>query len=177
VGRIAQLVGPAGVIEEVLRGERHVEVTRLADGLAVVEGLEHRELPRALLQAAGDAEEVLAAGPAGELLPDLVVSLARGSDGGVDRGLAGGPDTREDLAGGGVEHVEVAGIVTVDEGAIDEVAVALLDPDRMGLGGRGELERALQLELRPGGSQGDGLELGVVNVCLNSTGSRGGTCD
>src|SRR5690606_41378407 len=110
-------------------------------------------------------------------MADLAGRVAPADDGAADLGLAGGPDRGADLAGGGVAHVEVAGIVTVDEGAIDEVAVALLDPDRMGLGGRGELERALQLELRPGGSQGDGLELGVVNVCLNSTGSRGGTCD
>src|SRR5690606_26632489 len=97
----------------------------LADRLAVVQGLEHRELPRALLQAAGDAEEVLAALESGQLLPDLVVGLARGGDGGVDLGLPGGADAGERLAGGGVEHVEVARAVTIDELAVDEVAVAL----------------------------------------------------
>jgi hypothetical protein len=36
----AELVGPAGVVEEVRRSERHVDVAALLDRLAVVEGLE-----------------------------------------------------------------------------------------------------------------------------------------
>ena len=42
----SQLVGPAGVVEEVRGDERHVDVAGLADRLAVVERLQHRELAR-----------------------------------------------------------------------------------------------------------------------------------
>ena len=59
--RVLELVGPAGVVEEVRRRERDVDVARLADRLAVVERLEHRELARALLDRARDAEQVLGA--------------------------------------------------------------------------------------------------------------------
>ncbi len=56
-----QLVGPARVVEEVLRRRGAVEVARLADRLAVVEALEHGELTGPLGEAAGDAEQVAAA--------------------------------------------------------------------------------------------------------------------
>ena len=59
--RVLELVGPARVVEEVRRGEREVDVARLADRLAAVERLEHGELARALLQDPRDAEEVLRA--------------------------------------------------------------------------------------------------------------------
>ncbi len=58
---VLELVGPAGVVEEVRRGERKVDVARLLDRLAAVERLEHRELAGALLEDARDAEEVLRA--------------------------------------------------------------------------------------------------------------------
>ena len=48
--RVLELVGPAGVVEEVRGGERQVDVARLLDRLAAVERLEHRELARALLE-------------------------------------------------------------------------------------------------------------------------------
>ena len=57
--RVLELVGPAGVVEEVGRGQRHVDVARLADRLAAVDRLQHRELARAVLQQAGQAEQVL----------------------------------------------------------------------------------------------------------------------
>ena len=47
--RVLELVGPAGVVEEVRGDQRDVDVARLLDRLAVVEGLEHGELARALL--------------------------------------------------------------------------------------------------------------------------------
>jgi hypothetical protein len=47
---ILQLVGPAGVVEEVRRRERDVDVAALLDRLAVVERLQDRELAGALLQ-------------------------------------------------------------------------------------------------------------------------------
>ena len=48
--RVLELVGPAGVVEEVRGGERQVDVARLLDRLAAVQRLEHRELARALLR-------------------------------------------------------------------------------------------------------------------------------
>jgi hypothetical protein len=49
---VLQLVGPAGVVEEVRRGQRDVDVARLADRLAAVDRLDHRQLARALLDEA-----------------------------------------------------------------------------------------------------------------------------
>ena len=43
------------------RGQGDVDVARLADGLAVVEGLDDREFARALLDESRDAKEVLRA--------------------------------------------------------------------------------------------------------------------
>ena len=48
--RVLELVGPAGVVEEVRGGERQVDVARLLDRLAAVQRLEHGELARALLR-------------------------------------------------------------------------------------------------------------------------------
>ena len=58
---VVELVRPAGVVEEVRRGQRHVDVARFADRLAAVERLDHRELARPLLQRARDPVQVLAA--------------------------------------------------------------------------------------------------------------------
>ena len=58
---VLELVGPAGVVEEVRRGQRHVDVARLLDRLAGVHALDHRELAAALLEDARDAVEVLGA--------------------------------------------------------------------------------------------------------------------
>src|SRR3990170_1274700 len=55
--RILELVRPAGVVEEVRRGERQVDVARLPDRLAAVERLEHTQLPGALPEDAGRPEE------------------------------------------------------------------------------------------------------------------------
>ena len=73
VARVLELVGPAGVVEEVRGRERDVDVARLADRLAVVERLEHGELAGALLDRARDAEEVLGALAPGQVAPDRLV--------------------------------------------------------------------------------------------------------
>ena len=49
---------PAGVVVEVARHQRHVDVARLADRLAVVERLEHREEPAVLLDLARERVEI-----------------------------------------------------------------------------------------------------------------------
>ncbi len=63
------------------RGEREVDVARLADRLAAVQGLEDSELARALLEDARDAEQVLGALGGRGRRPAVLEGLARGADG------------------------------------------------------------------------------------------------
>ena len=58
---VAELVGPAGVVEEVRRRERDVDIARFAQRLAAVERLDDRQLARPLLDQPRDPEQVLAA--------------------------------------------------------------------------------------------------------------------
>ena len=62
---VAELVGPAGVVEEVGGHQGDVDVAALADGLAVVDRLEHRQLAGPLLHQAGQPVQVLAPVAAG----------------------------------------------------------------------------------------------------------------
>ena len=98
--RVVELVGPAGVVEEVRRGQRQVDVARLLDRLAAVERLEHGELARALLQQPRDPEQVL--GPLGraQRRPGALERVARRGDRGVDVAGARLPDQRERLLAG-----------------------------------------------------------------------------
>ena len=81
---VFELVGPAGVVEEVRRGERHVDVARLLDRLAAVERLRDGELARALLQEAGDAEQVFRALGGSQRRPAVLECRSRGGDGEID---------------------------------------------------------------------------------------------
>ena len=63
-------LGPAGVVVEVPGHEGDVQVPRLADGLAVVQGLEHGEQAGVLLDVAGQGVEVAGAAVAAQLPPD-----------------------------------------------------------------------------------------------------------
>ena len=104
---VIELVGPTGVVEEVRRGERDVDVARLADRLAVVERLHDREFARTLLDQSGDAKEILRALGAGRLRPHLVVGAARGGDRPVDVGAARLGDHRKGLFVRGVDRREL----------------------------------------------------------------------
>src|SRR5690606_7383545 len=53
-----EMLGPAGMMVEVPGRERDVDVTALADGLAVVEALEHGEEAGMLLDGAGEGIEI-----------------------------------------------------------------------------------------------------------------------
>ncbi len=66
---VLELVGPPGVVEEVRRGERKVDVARLLDRLAAVHRLQDGELARALLELPRDPEQVLRALGAGQVAP------------------------------------------------------------------------------------------------------------
>ena len=83
---VLQLVGPAGVVEEVRCGDGYVDVARLLDGLAVVERLQHGELAGAFLEDPGDAEEVLRPLSARQFRPHPAVGAPGRTDGVVDVG-------------------------------------------------------------------------------------------
>ena len=134
--RVAQLVGPACVVEEVRGHEGQVDVAALADRLAVVDRLEHRQLAGALLHEAGQAEQVLAPVAPGQAGPRAVVRGAGRGDGPVDVLRAGRGDLGQHLLGGGVHGLEPAAVDRVDHLAVDEQPVARGDvDDRGGLGG------------------------------------------
>jgi hypothetical protein len=124
---VLELVGPAGVVEEVRRGERDVDVAALRDRLAVVERLEDGELAGALLDDPRDAEEVLGALAPG-IGPRRARSAAGGGDGAVDVRLGGERDLGQDLLGGGLSVFERRPR-RVDELAVDEEAVGGADVD------------------------------------------------
>ena len=142
VAGVLELVGPAGVVEEVGGDLRDVDVARLLDRLAVVDRLQDGQLAAALLDDPGDPVEVLGALAARHPAPGPRVGAAGGLDRGVDVGLVGLGDLGEHLLGGGADGLE-ARAVAVDELAVDEQAVRRLDVDDAArLGGRGVLEGA-----------------------------------
>jgi hypothetical protein len=131
-----ELVGPAGVVEEVRRRGRHVDVAGLADRLAVVDGLEHGELAGPLLQDPCDPEQVLAALGAGQLRP-RPERLACRLHGPVHVLVVGDGDVGEVLLGGGRDGRHVATVGGVDEVAADEQPVGVTDGGEVaGLGRR-----------------------------------------
>src|SRR5205085_11335481 len=129
-----ELVGPAGVVEEVRRGERQVDVARFLDWLAAVQRLEHRELARALLQDARDSEQVLRALRRRDVRPAVAEGLARGLHGPRGLGLRRLADLRERLLRRGADRR--VRLRRLEPLAADEVAVPLLEPDDVARLGR-----------------------------------------
>ena len=127
--RVLELVRPAGVVPEVRRGERHVDVARLLDGLAAVERLEHGELAAALLQDARDAEQVLGALAAGQRAPVALERAARDADGLVDVLDGCARDLRERLFRRRIDRREPLAAARRDFLAADEQPVARLELD------------------------------------------------
>ena len=78
---------PTGVIVEVTGQQRHVDVARFADRLAVVHRLEHGQQAVVLLDVAGDGVQIAGADDAGRLAPAFEGG-AGGSHGGIDFRLA-----------------------------------------------------------------------------------------
>ncbi len=109
--------------------EGHVDVAGLADGLAVVDGLQHRQLAGTLLDDARDPEQVLPAVAPGQLRPHPGVGTTGGPDGPVDVLGSGGGDLGEDLLGGRVDGLERRAVGRVDELAVDEQPVGAGDVD------------------------------------------------
>src|SRR5471030_399876 len=74
---------PAGVVVEVARRQRHVDVARFTDGLAVVQRLQHSEQTRMLLQQARQRVQHARASVAAQCLPARLRATGR-FDGAVD---------------------------------------------------------------------------------------------
>ena len=140
--RVLELVRPARVVPEVRGRERHVDVAALLDRLARVHRLEDRELAAALLEDAGDPEQVLGALAAGQVRPRPAAGALGGADGPVDVGGGGLGDERERELGGRVDAGERAAVRGVDVAAVDEQAVSLAELDDVaGFGRRRVLPR------------------------------------
>ena len=124
------------------RCERKVDVPRLADRLAAVERLEHRELARSLLQDARDPVDDL--GPLGRRpgRPAVLEGSAGSDHRGIDvLGTAVGDLGELLLARRADGGVKLTG-ARLDELTADEEAVPLLELDDVPrLGRRGVLER------------------------------------
>ena len=125
--RVVQLVGPTRVVEEVRRGQRHVDVTRFFDRLAAIERFEHGELARSLLQDACDAVQVFRPLRATHVAPHFVVGLPRGAHGSFDIGVAGLGHHSQLGLGGRIDGGEILTRSRLDEVAVDEQLVAIRD--------------------------------------------------
>ena len=138
--RVVELVRPAGVVPEVVRRERHVDVAALLDRLAGVHRLEDGELAAPLLEDPGDPEQVLRALLAGQAAPARPLRAAGGADRAVDVRRRRLRDLGDDLLGRGIDALEDAAVRRLDLAPVDEQAVARLDRDDVpGFGRRGVL--------------------------------------
>src|SRR5690606_2300850 len=119
----ARELRPPRVVVEVPGDERDVDVTGLADGLAVVERLEHREHARVLLYAPRNGVQVAGARVVGERAPCRERS-SRGTHRRVDVGSTALRDGGKRLCGRRVYRVEVLALDRVGPGAADVVTEA-----------------------------------------------------
>src|SRR5690606_19996685 len=102
IGEFAvEVLGPAGVMVEMPDDQRDIDITALADRLAVIEGLEDGKEPRVLLDQAGDGIEIFAALVARKRGPGLLRG-AGGLYGFVDIGRSPVGNLRQRLVGGGI---------------------------------------------------------------------------
>ncbi len=164
---VLELVGPAGVVEEVGRREREVDVARLLDRLAAVERLRDGELAGALLEDPRDPEQHLR--PLGRLpgAPRLE-RLARGVDRARDVLRTRLRDLGERLLGGGRDRREPRPRPRRDLLPADEEAVALLERDDVA---RLDRRRVLPA-VRRGRARASLFSHGAHQSSVNSSGDR-----
>jgi ParB family chromosome partitioning protein len=115
--------GAAGEIAEMVDRQRQIGDRRLADRLAVVQGLNERQHRDVLFDAVGDRVQD---GRAGRCrgFPPGVFRLVRGVEGGFDI-LCGRPgDLAERLAGDRAEIAEILPVLRGDPIAADKIVVA-----------------------------------------------------
>ena len=122
IGELALLqLGPAGVVQEMPRGKRHVEIAGLPDRLAVVDRFQHRKQPGMTLQHARQRVEVTRAAVTAELYPKRLRG-ARGAHGRLDIGGRALRDPGQRLAGGRLDRREVLAGMRRDEFAANEMS-------------------------------------------------------
>ena len=127
----SSLSAQPGVVEEVGRGQRHVDVARLADRLAAVDRLEHRELAGAVRQQAREAEEVLGPRPPGQVAPAAFVGAPRGRHGVVDVPGAGLGHLGQVVARGRLDGGEGLSLSGLPLDPVDHQAVPGSDRDHV----------------------------------------------
>ena len=116
---------PAGMMIEMPRDQRNIEVAALANRFSVVHGFEHGQAARVLLHLSGDSVQIASSHVRSESLP-LGKCRTRGFHGSVDVCGRALRDAGELLAGGGVCGVEVFSVCGRSPRPIDEVAEAAL---------------------------------------------------
>ena len=126
---VLELVGPAGVVEEVCGCQRKVDVAGLLDRLSAVQRLQHRELARALLQDARDPKEILRPLRRRDRRPAVVVGVTGCLHGQIDVLGTSLPNLREHLLGRRADGRKVLARLRLDELTADVEAVALLERD------------------------------------------------
>ena len=109
-----------------VRGERHVDKRRLADGLAVVERFDGGELTGAFVDLVGNLEQKGRAFLDGLRGPGRL-GRAGSADGALDIGGRGVGAGGKLLARGGIERIERAAAFGIDPFAVDEKTVAVLN--------------------------------------------------
>ena len=133
---------------EVPGDERDVEIARLADRLAVVEALEHRQQARVLLHGARERVEMARPGVARQRGPGGE-RLAGGGDRGVHVRPARLRDARQRRGRGRVDDVEPVAVLALGPAPADEQAeraAVSLQPLERGLIalGRGSIRHRLE---------------------------------
>ena len=117
---------PAGVVDEVAHGKRHVDVAALADRLAIVDRFQHREEARVALHAATDRVENARPLVAAGILP-FRGRAGRCGDGRIDVGRRGFRDLGQCFAGRRLHDLEALARrrflpLAVDEQCLREIA-------------------------------------------------------
>ena len=132
IGEFALLqLRPAGVIQEMARGQRHVEIAGFPDRFAVVDRLQHRKQSRVTLQHARQGIEMAGTAMAAELCP-WQLRRARGADGGLDIGGDALRDPGQRLAGGRLDRRQMLARSGGCEFAGDEMPERRLVPFQPG---------------------------------------------
>ena len=112
-----------------MRGnERQVDVPAFADGLAVVQGLQHCELAGPLLDDACDSVQHLRALAPGHRSPGPLIGSPGGADGRRDVGGPSLSDLGQHLLGCGVHGLEPRAVLRWHELTIDEEVIRRGDP-------------------------------------------------
>ena len=115
---------------EVARDQRNVDVAALADGLAVVDGLQHGETARVLLHLARERIEITGALMSAERLP-AGQGFARGFNGSIYIGGIAMRDFGDLVAGrwiAGCEVLAAGGLLPRAVDVVAEVALMRVEP-------------------------------------------------